>query len=110
MRRLLVTLLLVALTSVGCATYRGGLLYSSGTEALDRGDNARAIADLERAAELVPHASEIQNHLGLAYAADGRDREALLAFRRAVALDCGNQAARRNLLAAETRETLVTDP
>jgi Flp pilus assembly protein TadD len=110
MRRLLVTLLLVALTSVGCATYRGGLLYSSGTEALDRGDNARAIADLERAAELVPHASEIQNHLGLAYAADGRDREALLAFRRAVALDCGNQAARRNLQAAETRETLVTDP
>jgi Flp pilus assembly protein TadD len=110
MRRLLVALLLVALTSVGCAAYRGGQLYSSGTEALDRGDNARAIADLERAAELVPHASEIQNHLGLAYAADGRDREALLAFRRAVALDCGNQAARRNLQAAEAHETLVADP
>jgi Flp pilus assembly protein TadD len=110
MRRLLVALLLVALTSVGCATYRGGQLYTSGTEALDRGDTARAIADLERAAELVPHASEIQNHLGLAYAADGRDREALLAFRRAVALDCGNQAARRNLRAAEARETPVTDP
>jgi Flp pilus assembly protein TadD len=103
-------MLLAALMSMGCAIYRGGQLYTSGTEALDRGDTARAIADLERAAELVPHASEIQNHLGLAYAADGRDREALLAFRRAVALDCDNQAARRNLRAAEARETLVTDP
>jgi hypothetical protein len=27
-----------------------------------------------------------------------------------VALDCDNQAARRNLRAAEARETLVTDP
>jgi Flp pilus assembly protein TadD len=110
MRRLLAGLLLVTLASMGCATYRGGQLYTSGTEALDRGENARAIADLERAAELVPRASEIQNHLGLAYAADGRDREALLAFRRAVALDCGNQAARRNLQAAEARATLLTDP
>ena len=109
MRRLLVALLLVALASVGCAAYRGARLYSSGTEALDRGDTARAIADLERAAELVPHASEIQNHLGLAYAAAGRSRDALLAFRRAVALDCGNLAARRNLEAAEARETPMTD-
>jgi Flp pilus assembly protein TadD len=105
MRRLLVTLLLVSLASVGCATYQGGRLYTSGTEALDRGDTARAIEDLERAAELVPHASEIQNHLGLAYAADGRDREALLAFRRAVALDCGNLAAKRNLEAAEAHKS-----
>jgi Flp pilus assembly protein TadD len=110
MRRLLVTLLLVALASVGCATYQGARLYSSGTEALDRGDTARAIADLERAAELVPRASEIQNHLGLAYAAEGRHREALLSFRRAVALDCGNLAARRNLEAAEARETLISEP
>jgi Flp pilus assembly protein TadD len=110
MRRQLVALLLIALASVGCATYQGGQLYSSGTEALDRGDTARAIADLERAAELVPHASEIQNHLGLAYAAEGREREALLAFRRAVALDCGNQAARHNLRAAEARDTPVADP
>lgn len=101
MRRVLLTLLLVAATSLGCASFRGARLYSSGTEALDRGDVARAVADLERAAELVPHASEIQNHLGLAYAAGGRDREALLAFRRAVELDCGNLAARRNLQAAE---------
>jgi Flp pilus assembly protein TadD len=103
MRWILVTLLLVGLASMGCATYQGGQLYTSGTEALDRGDNARAIADLERAAELVPDRSEVHNHLGLAYAAAGRDREALLAFRRAVALDCGNIAARRNLNAAEAR-------
>jgi len=110
MRRLLATLLLLALASMGCATLQGGRLYSSGTEALDRGDTARAIADLERAAELVPHASEIQNHLGLAYAAEGRDREALLAFRRAVALDCGNLAAQRNLRAAEAHAISTTDP
>ena len=109
MRQFLVTSLLVALVSAGCATFQGARLYSSGTEALDRGDTARAIADLERAAELVPHASEIQNHLGLAYAADGRYREALLAFRRAVALDCDNQAARHNLRAAEAHEALITD-
>jgi Flp pilus assembly protein TadD len=107
MRRILATLLLVGLASLGCATYQGGRLYTSGTEALDRGDNARAIADLERAAELVPDRSEVQNHLGLAYAADGRHREALLAFRRAVALDCGNVAARLNLNAAEAR---ASDP
>jgi Flp pilus assembly protein TadD len=103
MRRVLVTFLLAAAACLGCATFEAGQLYSSGTEALDRGDTARAIADLERAAELVPHASEIQNHLGLAYAAEGREREALLAFRRAVELDCGNLAARRNLRAAEAR-------
>jgi len=103
MRRSVATFLLVVLAFLGCATFEAGQLYSSGTEALDRGDSARAVADLERAAELVPHASEIQNHLGLAYAAEGRDGEALLAFRRAVALDCGNLAARRNLQAAEVR-------
>jgi Flp pilus assembly protein TadD len=103
MRRSVATFLLVVLAFLGCATFEAGQLYSSGTEALERGDSARAVADLERAAELVPHASEIQNHLGLAYAAEGRDGEALLAFRRAVALDCGNLAARRNLQAAEAR-------
>ena len=110
MRRLLVALLLVALASVGCASFQGWRLYSSGTDALDRGDIARAIADLERAAELAPRASEIQNHLGRAYAADGRSDEALLAFRRAVALDCGNLAARRNLRAAQAHRTPTPDP
>ena len=57
----------------------------------------------------MPHSSESQNHLGLAYAADGRSREALLAFRRAVAFDCGNLAAQRNLRATEARATQMTD-
>lgn len=110
MRRLVVALALVALASLGCASFQGWRLYDSGTDALDRGDTARAIADLERAAELVPRASEIQNHLGLAYAADGRSDEARHAFRRAVALDCGNRAAQRNLRAAEAHRTPTPDP
>jgi tetratricopeptide (TPR) repeat protein len=109
MGRFLATLLLGVLVTIGCTTFQGARLYTSGTEALERGDSARAIADLERAAELVPHASEIQNHLGLAYAAEGRSEDALRAFRRAVALDCDNQAAQRNLQAAEAGALLTTD-
>ena len=50
-----------------------------------------------------PRASEVQNHLGLAYAEQGRHADALAAFRRAVEIDCGNEAAQRNLHAAEAR-------
>jgi Flp pilus assembly protein TadD len=78
-------------------------LYQSGTRALDRGNSRQAVADLERAAELLPEASEVQNHLGLAYQAAGRERDAEFAFRRAVALDCGNAAAVENLRIAEAR-------
>jgi tetratricopeptide (TPR) repeat protein len=87
----------------GCATFQGARLYERGTEALDRGDTSGAIADLERAAQLVPQSSEIQNHLGLARAAAGQDDAALGAFRRAVELDCSNEAAQQNLAAAEAR-------
>lgn len=92
-------LALLALAS-GCASLEASRLYASGTEALDRGDTARAIADLERAAALWPEASEVHNHLGLAYARAGRDALALAAFEQAVALDCDNDAARHNLRAA----------
>jgi Flp pilus assembly protein TadD len=92
--------MLLALMTAGCAHYQGARLYQSGTEALDRGEPERAVADLEGAAARVPEASEIQNHLGLAYAAAGRDEDALQAFRRAVALDCENHAAQQNLRAA----------
>jgi Flp pilus assembly protein TadD len=108
MRRILPVLALVALCA-GCATFQGARLYGSGSEALERGDTARAIVDLERAAELVPQGSEIQNHLGIAYAAEGRHAEALRAFRRAVALDCDNAAAQRNLRAAEARAAALAD-
>jgi len=93
----------LALLVAGCASFEGARLYDSGTRALDRGDTQRAIGDLERAAELVPQASEVQNHLGLAYAAAGRDDDARRAFRRAVDLDCDNAAAAGNLRAAEQR-------
>jgi lipoprotein NlpI len=92
-----------ALAAWGCATFEGARLYDRGTAALERGDARAAIGDLERAAALVPEASEIQNHLGLAYALAGRHDEALGAFRRAVALDCDNEAAHLNLRAAEAR-------
>lgn len=95
--------LALAVAAAGCASFRGARLYESGTHALEGGDDARAIQQLERAAALVPHASEIQNHLGLAYLGAGRRDEALAAFRHAVALDCDNQAARQNLRAAEAR-------
>jgi Flp pilus assembly protein TadD len=94
--RLAVAAALLALAA-GCASFQGARLYASGTRALEAGDSGRAIADLERAVTLVPHASEAQNHLGLAYLQAGRRDDALAAFERAVALDCDNSAARANL-------------
>ncbi len=82
---------------LGCNTFQGARLYQSGTAALDRGDAPRAIADLERAAALAPQASEVQNHLGLAYLKAGRRVDAVQSFERAVALDCENAAAAHNL-------------
>ncbi len=93
---------IIALASLGCASFQGARLYHSGTEALDRGENSIAITQLERAAELVPKASEVQNHLGLAYQAAGRGVDAQLAFQRAVDLDCTNEAAAENLRAVES--------
>ena len=99
----LVAALAVGLALGGCAAFQGTRLYGSGSEALERGETARAIADLERAAELLPDASEVQNHLGLAYDAAGRPEAAQQAFERAVALDCDNEAAQQNLDFVERR-------
>jgi Flp pilus assembly protein TadD len=88
---------------VGCAALDGARLYASGTEALDRGDLEVAVSDLERAARLVPDDSEVHNHLGLDYSAAGREADAVREFRRAVELDCSNQAAHANLRATEAR-------
>jgi Flp pilus assembly protein TadD len=103
-RRGLVAIALAAVILLGgCAAFRAARLYDRGSDALERGEVERAVADLERAATLAPHASEIQNHLGLAYAASGREEDALRAFRRAVELDCDNRQALHNLAAAEGR-------
>jgi Flp pilus assembly protein TadD len=89
----------LGLLLAGCASLEGARLQRSGLAALDRGDTQRAIADLEQAAARVPQASDVQNHLGLAYAAAGRSADAERAFRRALELDCDNAAALENLLA-----------
>jgi len=81
----------------GCSAIEGARLYHEGTRALERGDAGSAVRSLESAAERAPDVSEIQNHLGIAYLASGRRDDALRAFERAVALDCDNAAARRNL-------------
>lgn len=93
--------LLLSASLAACSFAAGPRLYVSGTHALDRGDTARAIADLEEAARLMPEASEVQNHLGIAYESAGRRDDALSAWRRAVALDCSNAAAVKNLHHAE---------
>jgi Flp pilus assembly protein TadD len=81
----------------GCADIEARRFYRAGTEALDRGESQRAVAELERAATLAPEISAIQNHLGIAYEDAGRSDDALLAYQRAVALDCDNRAAESNL-------------
>jgi Flp pilus assembly protein TadD len=107
-RRVLPFTLAVALSAtLGCAGFRGARLYQTGSGALERGETARAIGDLERAARLVPQASEVHNHLGLAYAQGGRDREALGAFERAVELDCDNAAAAHNLQLWTTKAAAI---
>lgn len=102
--------LLAALAVAGCAALDGARLYREGTAALDRGDAPAAVATLERAARLVPRASEVHNHLGLAYRAAERRDEARRAFERALALDCDNDAARRNLRALRPTEELPDAP
>ena len=91
----------ISLASSACQSpaldgLRGARLYASGSEALEAGDAERAIDALEAAARLVPHASEIQNHLGLAYWQNEEFDRAAAAFDRAIELDCDNDAARVN--------------
>ncbi|MCR9095940.1 MAG: tetratricopeptide repeat protein [bacterium] len=87
----------LACESHAVRSFRGGRLYVTGTEALDRGDATAAVRALEEAAVLVPTASEIRNHLGLAYQATGDRDRARDAFEAAIDLDCDNMAARSNL-------------
>ncbi len=100
-----IALALVAGCLVACAGLEAARLEASGRAALDRGDDARAVAELERAAALAPEAAHIQNHLGIAYEQAGRPDDALRAYERAVELDCENEAATANLeaLRAESR-------
>ena len=94
---LVLMLSLMACESTPIRALRGARHYAEGSEALERGESTRAILELERAARFVPQASEIQNHLGLAYWASGQIERARFAFEHAVDLDCDNRAARWNL-------------
>ena len=89
--------LLVCLIGTSCSSWHAARLYQDGTAALDQGDTAQAVHDLEEAARLAPGASEVRNHLGLAYWAAGNRSAARRSFEQAIALDCENRAARRNL-------------
>jgi Flp pilus assembly protein TadD len=95
------TLSSMACESIPLRAVRGARYYVEGSESLEQGDSARALRELSRAAELVPQASEIQNHLGLAYWAEGQPNQARMAFDRAIELDCDNNAARQNRKALE---------
>lgn len=88
---------LLAITLPACASIEAAQHYRSGTVALDRGETATAVAELERAASLEPDAAHVQNHLGIAYEQAGRRADAVQAYERAVALDCENDAAQANL-------------
>lgn len=103
MRRPVFACALLLLAAAGCASLEAARAFRRGTAALDRGEAARAVAELERAAALAPEASAVHNHLGIAYEAAGRPAEARRAYRRAVEIDCGNQAAQRNLAALQAR-------
>lgn len=92
-----VAILVAAALLLGCASVRGAQAYREGNRELERGDPSQAIAQLERAAQLLPEQSEIHNHLGLALARAGRLDEALREFERATELDCDNRAAGLNL-------------
>jgi len=96
----------------GCADLEARRFYRAGTDALDRGESQRAVAELEHAAALAPEISAIQNHLGIAYEDAGRSEDALLAYERAVALDCDNRAAESNLreLRARRADDLRSSP
>lgn len=97
MRRCLAVLALGSVGLAACASLEGARHYSSGSAALERGDLPAAIAELEQAARLLPEASEVRNHLGIAYLEAGRSDDALREFEQAVLLDCSNDAARHNL-------------
>lgn len=104
MRRWL-RVLVLGLASVGlaaCASFDGARHYRNGSDALERGEVGQAITELEQAAVLLPEASEVRNHLGIAYLEAGRSDEALREFEEAVSLDCTNDAAVHNLRAMQS--------
>ena len=77
------------LDSVGWAEYQLG--------ASDKAMYPRALADLNRAANLLPGADEVQYHLGMAAMKLGRYTDAIVALERAVHLSSDFPAAQEAL-------------
>jgi len=96
----------LACQSAPVLAWEGARHYARGNDALDRDEPRVAIREFERAAELVPHASEVRNHLGLAFLSAGERENARAAFEEALELDCENEAARINLSRLNTIETI----
>lgn len=65
----------------------GNLVDSLGWAMLRQGDRKGAVRELERAAEILPGDATINGHLGDAYWAAGRKREAEFQWRRALTLN-----------------------
>jgi Flp pilus assembly protein TadD len=101
---------LCAAALAACASVEAARLERSGAAALDRGETERAVGDLERAAEIAPAVSGIQNNLGIAYERAGRRADAERAYERAVALDCRNDAAQANLEALRGETAAAAQP
>jgi len=75
------------------------------------GDQAKALAELNRALELSPQKSDILEELGLLYVIEGNKEAAVSSLRRAYELDTNNSIARVRLAAAllNNKQTLEAD-
>ncbi len=92
----LVIILSLAVLS-GCAVFKADELYKSGTKALEQGDYAQCIEQLEKAKILLPNASSfIRNNLGVCYERVGKKKDAWFEFRQAVINNHQNNVALQN--------------
>ncbi len=105
LRRIAVCVALSGVAALGCASLQAAQAYRMGPAALERGDTARAVEELERAARLMPETSEVHNQLGVAHVNAGELELALADFQRATALDCDNVEAAANLARARAHAT-----
>jgi tetratricopeptide (TPR) repeat protein len=107
---------LLALTVLfGCATSpqaRRDKYLQRGKNAMAKKRYANAVLDLRNAAKAAPRDPEVQYQLGLAFAATGDVRSAVIAFQNAVALNPKHTGARLELakmMAATNSPSLLED-
>lgn len=99
--------IMLLLTLVSCASTenqdksptekKADLYYGHGTQALLEQDYTTALAHLQKAAELTPEDSKIQNNLGMAYFFKGEAERAITHLQKSIDLDKKNSDARVNL-------------